>query len=241
MKQSKREALDLYYSEANSWAGDRLAANAKALRVTSIVMAVAVIVALCEGIALICLLPLKTVVPYTLMVDRQTGYVQALKPLDAEQLAPSAALTQSFLVQYVIARESFDISQLQSNYHKVALWSEGTAHDDYVAHMQVSNPASPLVRYPRRMLIDTTIRSVTPMGKNQAMVRFQTRRRMPDGRGAVTQSWVTVVRFRYSGKEMPLEDRFINPLGFEVSGYERSAETLPDAPPDSTAAFGKQP
>ena len=27
-------------------------------------------------------MPLKTVEPYTLLVDRQTGFVQALKPLD---------------------------------------------------------------------------------------------------------------------------------------------------------------
>ena len=59
------------------------------------------------------LMPLKTVEPYTLLVDRQTGFVQALRPIDAERIAADRALTQSFLVQYVIARESFDIDSLQ--------------------------------------------------------------------------------------------------------------------------------
>ena len=36
--------------------------------------------------------------------------VQALKPLQAAEIMPDKALTQSFLVQYVIARESFDIN-----------------------------------------------------------------------------------------------------------------------------------
>ena len=66
-------------------------------------------IAVLEAGALILLTPLKTVEPYTLLVDRTTGYVQALKPLDADKIAPDTALTQSFLVQYVIARESFDI------------------------------------------------------------------------------------------------------------------------------------
>ena len=68
----------------------------------------------CEALALILLMPLKTVEPYTLLVDRNTGFVQALKPLDPAEVAPDTALTQSFLVQYVIARESFDIDTLQT-------------------------------------------------------------------------------------------------------------------------------
>ncbi|WP_163366505.1 VirB8/TrbF family protein, partial [Klebsiella aerogenes] len=91
--------------------------------------------------------------PYTLLVDRQTGYVQALKPLDAQQVSANAALTQSFLVQYVIARESFDAAALQSNYRKVSLWSAGEARNAYVAGMQASNPESPLVRLPRMSVV----------------------------------------------------------------------------------------
>ena len=66
-------------------------------------------------------MPLKTVEPYTLLVDRQTGFVQALEPLEPERISADTALTQSFLVQYVIARESFDVDTLQANYRKVAL------------------------------------------------------------------------------------------------------------------------
>ena len=50
-----------------------------------IVATVALVVALFEALALIVLTPLKTVVPYTLLVDKQTGYVQELKPLDARR------------------------------------------------------------------------------------------------------------------------------------------------------------
>ncbi len=53
------------------------------------------------------------------MVDRQTGFVQALKPLDTQLVSGDKALTQSFLVQYVIAREGYDRSTLQADYRKV--------------------------------------------------------------------------------------------------------------------------
>ena len=101
----------------------------------------------CEALALIVLMPLKTVEPYTLLVDKQTGFVQALKPLDPQRISGDTALTQCFLVQYVIARESFDIDALQNNYRKVALWSADTrARRLYRrrAGLQPGQPARPL-------------------------------------------------------------------------------------------------
>ncbi|MBL0001848.1 MAG: type IV secretion system protein [Sphingomonadales bacterium] len=130
-----------------------------------------------EAIALIIALPLKTIVPYTLLVDRQTGYVQALDPIEAKRIAPDSALTQSFLVQYVIAREEFDIATVQSDYRKVALWSAENARSDYLSLMQVSNPESPLAQLPRSTLIETRVRSVSALGPKTALVRFETIRR----------------------------------------------------------------
>ncbi len=133
MKNEAREALDAYYREAGSWAEDGREALRGSRRTAWIVAGVACTIALMEAAALLALTPLKTVEPYTLLVDKQTGYVQALKPLDAQQVSANAALTQSFLVQYVIARESFDATSLQASYRKVSLWSEGAARTAYVA------------------------------------------------------------------------------------------------------------
>jgi len=230
MKQAARESLDAYYREADSWADDRQDMLRASRRTAWIVAGVAVAVALFEAIALVVLLPLKTVVPYTLLVDKQTGYVQELKPLDAEKIAPDTALTQSFLVQYVIARESYDAGTVQANYRKVQLWSADRAKGDYVNLMQSANPASPLTRYPRTTIVDTRIKSVTSMGGNQALVRFDTVRRDQGGQTAPAESWVVVIKYRFSTGPMRAEDRFVNPLGFQVFGYDRSQENLAPQP-----------
>ncbi len=234
MKQKAREALDAYYHEAGSWAQDREAWLTRSRRTAWIVAAVASVIALALALALLALTPLKTVEPYTLLVDRQTGFVQQLKPLDANKIAPDTALTQSFLVQYVIARESFDINALQSNYRRVVLWSEGAARTRYIAAVQASNPESPLASLPRSSTIETRVKSVSPLGPNSALVRFNTQRRDAGGQVSPAQAWVAVIRYRYSGEPMNVEDRFVNPLGFEVSHYARNAEALP--PPEPAAA-----
>ena len=97
-----------YYREAATWASDRQEAMLASRRVAWMVAAGFAVVAVLEAVAIAALFPLKTVVPYTLLVDRHTGFVEALQPLDAAKIAPDTALTQSFLVQYVIAREGFE-------------------------------------------------------------------------------------------------------------------------------------
>lgn len=217
-----------YYSEAESWAQDQTRTERKLQRAAWIVAGAATIVALCEAIALVALTPLKTVVPYTLLVDRQTGYVEALKPLEREMIAPDRALTRSFLAQYVIARESFDIGSVKQDYRKVALWSAGEARDRYVAGMQASNPASPLATLPRRALVEVQIRSVSSLGPDTALVRFSTTRSDPGAQSGPPQTWAAVITYKFTGAEMSADDRLLNPLGFQVTRYRRDAETIPE-------------
>jgi type IV secretion system protein VirB8 len=234
MKKQTREALDAYYMESDSWGHDRREAMVASRRTAWWVAAAATIVAVLLAIAIVVMMPLKTVEPLTLLVDKQTGFVQALTPLDADRVSGDRALTQSFLVQYVIARESYDADSLQANYRKVALWSAERARAEYLAFIPVSNPDSPMNRMPRSSVIETQVKSVSPVGTNVAMVRFETRRRDAGGLPGPPSAWVAMVRYRYSGEPMSLEDRFVNPLGFEVVRYRRDAEAIIPAEPVAT-------
>jgi len=215
----KRES---YYAEGQSWAQARDAARVRSVRVAWIVAGVACGVAMLEALALIALTPLKTVVPYTLLVDRNTGFVQALEGTHPQALRPDSALTQSFLAQYVVAREGYDAATVAEQYRKVSLWSAQGARADYLALMPASNPQSPLARYGRSVSIAAQVESVSNIGPGQALVRFITMRR--DGPPSY---WVAVVRYRYVGDPQRMEDRLVNPLGFQVLSYRRDAEAVP--------------
>jgi type IV secretion system protein VirB8 len=227
MNKHSREALDAYYAEAASWNRDRVQSVRTSQRIAWGIASAAALIAVLEAIALVLLTPLKTVQPYTLMVDKTTGYVQALKPLDQATIAPDAALTQSFLVQYVIAREGFDIATLNADYRKVGLFSADAARNSYLTQMQVSNPQSPLVLYARTTTIDVRVKSVSPLGSNASLVRFDTLREDKGAQPRPVGSWVAVIRYRYSPAPMKLEDRFVNPLGFQVVSYRKDPEALP--------------
>lgn len=236
MNEHNRESLKAYYAEAASWNRDRITALKNSRKVALWVAGGAGAIAIMEAIALMLLMPLKTVEPYTLLVDRTTGFVQPLKPLDPAKVAPDTALTQSYLVQYVIARESFDLSTVRDQYRKVALMSGDGARSSYITAMQVTNSASPLVTMPRGGVTETRVKSVSPIGRNVALVRFETVTSAPGGRTGPVMPWVAVMTWRYSGEPLSLEDRFVNPLGFQVVRYRRDAEALPAIP--AAAAIG---
>lgn len=235
MNKEADKRLLSYLQRAEGWAADRERARTSSVRTAWIVAGCACAIAVIEAIALVILMPLKTVVPYTLLVDRQTGYVQALKPLDQDRIAPDTALTRSFLTQYVIARESFDIDSLQDDYRKVALWSAGEARTRYIAETQASNPRSPLATLPRRALVQVQIRSLSSLGPDTALIRFVTTRSDYGGQSQQPQNWAAVIKYRYSAAAMSAADRLINPLGFQVMRYRRDAETVREIAPAAPA------
>lgn len=231
MNDQSRQDLGEYYRDAASWSDDRVRDMAASRKTAWIVASTIGAIALLEAIALVLLVPLKTVVPYTLLVDRQTGYVEAVKPLERATISPDAALTRSFLVQYVIAREGFDIDSLRDTYRKVALWSAEEARTRYIAGMQASNPESALATLPRRALVEVQVRSVSSLTADTSLVRFTTIRSDPGAQAQAPQYWAAVIKYRFSGAAMTAENRMINPLGFQVVRYRRDAETLPEAAP----------
>jgi type IV secretion system protein VirB8 len=172
-------------------------------------------------------------VPYTLLVDRQTGFVEALDPLKPSRIAPDQALTRSLLAQYVMAREGFAIESLQYDYRKVALWSAGEARQAYLGEMQASNPSNPLAILPRETLVQAEIRGISSLSPNTALVRFDKVRTDADGRRQASQPWSAVITYRFSGADMTMADRLINPLGFQVVRYRRDAEMPVAAAPEA--------
>ena len=229
-----------YYANAQTWAEDREAEQARSHRRVWIIAAVAVAIALLEALAIIALAPLKTVKPYTVLVDRTTGFTQTLDGTHPETMKPQSALVQSMLAQYVVGRESFDIAGVAEHYRKVALWSAEGARVEYLALMPTNNPQSPLNLYPRSAVVSTMVQSVSMGAPGEAQVRFMTERRDSETAASTRSYYTTAIRYRFSGEPMAMEDRLANPLGFQVTNYRRDQEAMPQTvePVPGIGAYG---
>jgi type IV secretion system protein VirB8 len=216
-------ARTAYYADVASWSADINGSLRASRRRSRIVAGLAVLVATLEALALVLLMPLKTVVPYTITVDRQTGNAQLARGIVLGPLSQNDALIHSVIAQYVIARETLDATDLAASYRKVGLWSAGLARSDYLREMDRTNPESVLNGATAATIVVTTVEQVTLMSPTSALVRFATDRR--DGDGSVSHAeWTAALQFAFTGGPLSMEDRLINPLGFQVTHYRRDAQ-----------------
>lgn len=223
-----------YFAQAESWAIDQQQQEARARRTAWTVAGLLGAIALIEAVAIAAMMPLKSVEPVMVMVDRQTGFAQTVDPNAPRKLSADDALTQSLLAQYVIAREGFDRSSVALDHRRVGLWSAGAARSAYLALMPASNPASPLNLY-RNASVSVDVKSVSRINADTALVRFDTTQHDANGLAQPPRPWISLVRFTFADAPMRFEDRLVNPLGFQVTSYRRDAEgagasPLPAAP-----------
>ena len=94
--------------------------------------------------------------------------------------------------------------------------------------MQASNPrqpAQPLSAHHRGR--DAGEERVAARRQHRAGALRDASAATPAAQPQPPRAWVAVIRYRYSGEPMSAEDRFVNPLGFQVLRYRRDAEALP--------------
>ena len=225
-----------YYEASSTWAQDTHATLRRSQRTAWIVAGIAVGIAAIQAVALVVLVPLKQTMPYTITVDRETGYVQTTRGVNLGTLSETEAVAQSFVVQYVLARETFDAADYREQYRKTLAWSQGAAETDYLRDWDKSNPNGIQSRVSPNTRIQVTVKSVTILGPRSAMIRFDTERSESGGGAGMRQPWVVSVVYSFSGKPINEQDRYLNPLGFQISSYRRDAETtqpvpMPASPP----------
>lgn len=233
MSQTRGEQLDALYADTASWDADRRETERRQGKRLAIALWVFAAIALIEAFAIFLMLPLKTAVPYTLLVDRHTGYVEALDPLTVQKIPQQDALTKSFLVQYVMAREGYDRMTVKDKYRKVALWSSGKAQKSYLTRMQPSNPNNPVSLYSVDGQVAVTILSVSLTDDGSALVRYQLSGGRPNRPDVALGQYAAVIGYVYRDRPMTVADRLINPLGFEVTSYRSDPEL---APPEAVPA-----
>jgi type IV secretion system protein VirB8 len=236
-----------YYEAASSWAQDTHASLRQSRKTAWIIASVAVGVAGLQAIAMAFLLPLKQSVPYTITVDRETGYVQTARGVELGPISESEAIAQSFAVQYVLARESFEASDYQDKFRKTLMWSQGAAETEYRREWDKANPVGIRNRVRPTTRIKVTVKSVTILGPRSAMVRFDTEQSEGASSGGMLQPWVASITYSFSGKPISEQDRYMNPLGYQVATYRRDAETAqpinvaPPPPPPAAAVAPTNP
>ena len=175
--------------------------------------------------AVILVLPLKEFAPYVVTVDKNTGWLEVTRGLHPGHLQHNEALTIANIVRCLTARESFDATDYPQRYREVGLCMTDRALDAYRRLHAPTNENAPAALYGYAGIIRVEISSVNLLSETTALASFRTILEY-QGRETINH-WRAAMTFAYTNKAFTMRDRFINPLGFQISSYRRDPDLAP--------------
>ena len=220
---SKNE-LKSYFAEAESWDHDRFLTAKASARRAWIVAIFACVLAVVAVLAIAGLTPLKTVQPYVVTVDRQTGETGVTNTLVGnDEVLYDEAIAKYFLARYVRYREGW-ISQARLEYfNEVVALSSSSEQSRYAKYFKESNPQSPQVVFGNDTFVTVAIKNIALIGKNVAQVRF-TKSIQRNGAEPDETDAIATINYEVTGKPLGEKGLFINPLGYRVTNYRADRE-----------------
>lgn len=219
------DTLKDYFERARLWDLDQLDAALKSRRFAWIVAGVAAGLAIASCVAVAALVPLKTVEPYVIRVDNTTGAVDIVSALKNQSETQDEAITKFFLARYVQTREGFVAADAETNFHIVSIMSSVDEQQRWATFYSGRNQQSPQVVYGQRVVGITHIKQISLLSPTQALVRFYTELR-DSTTGLRRIDAAATVDFSYVKRPTKEEDRWISPLGFQVTAYRSDPEVV---------------
>ncbi len=221
---SERE-LTHYFDSARSWDQERLRGIVRSRRLAWIVAAVAAGLAIAAVGAVVVLTPLKTVVPYVITVDRNTGSAEITTRLTGvEDIPAKEAVSKYFLARYVRLREGWTPAARREIFDTVAILSTPDEQKRWASFFSTDNPRSPQTLYANTTLVAVRINSIAFVNASVAQVRFV--REIVSGTSIDRSNWIATLTFDYASAPLSEADRLLNPLGFQVSSYRADPEMV---------------
>ena len=226
------EALQSYWEEAASWDIDRSGQTAHRLRIAWVVAGAGWCCAVAVSVALMLLMPLKTVEPYVIRVDSTTGSVDIV-PVYAGHANISETVTRFLLTHYITVCESFDFTTAERNYQECGAFHTARRNEEWYAEWNPSNPNSPLNRYKDGASLRAQVTAITFFARangvsSLAQVRYVKAKHPPGGSDVLTH-WIATLEYGYAAPSRDVKIRQFNPLGFRIVDFKTEAESTAEA------------
>lgn len=185
-------------------------------------------------IANMSLSPLKTLVPFVIRVDKNSGYVDIVKPSYSMSDTAEVAEDKHYISAYVLARESYHWASQRANYAFVQLTSSEDVFTPY-KNFQLSKKGY-TEKLGMQQQVKSEINSIVPLPRSKQdklsggdssirsyQVRYNQTLLMADGRtvqGADPISWISIISINNSNSPKTEGDLWLNPKGYITVGWE---------------------
>ena len=188
-------------------------------------MAASMVITAISVAAVAMLTPLKSVQPFVIRVDNNTGLTDTVSVMKQRQDSYDEIVDKYFLKQYVQYREGYDWETIQTTFDATKLMSTPAVASEFAALYNSENAPHKVLKNSRKVIVK--VQSVAFLGE-LAQVRFTKQAIAVGGTTNDQQSppmkMIATVAWEYQGGKMSEQDRLVNPLGFKVKSYRVDRE-----------------
>lgn len=225
-KAIEKAAEKQYYEEAKDWESEKYRSARGRARVWAWIAGIASVLTFMSIAALMMVMPLKETIPYVIEVDRVSGITEVKRAITEGGVSESEAITKYFIVDYLTAREAYLYDRAQVDYVKVQKMSSQEVASIHYTWFQPSNDESPLNVFGRSGTVEIQIRNVSFIDQDTVTIPIK---RIEMAKGQMVEKYeVVTLSFQYLQDPATEEDRFINPLGFQVTAYRKDPQLVED-------------
>lgn len=173
--------------------------------------------------AMASMMPLKTVAPFIVRVDNNTGETDVVDPLSNGQETYEEKLNKFWTQQFVMLRESYYWSTLKDSAGRLELMSTSSVFNQFQSYL--NGAKSPLTLFKSTRSVKVEIKGTT-FFETDGEVFAQTRltKTVIDNAGVPVDMypvthWIATSTFDYQKEIKREKEEQVNPLGFQVTSY----------------------
>ena len=159
----------------------------------------------------------KSLEPYVIEVESKTGIATIVNQLTAQNFTGDQIIRRYFLNQFVQAASGYDPKTYKMDVDKVRLFSTPDVYNDFRNRINARELGI-------ESRIEVRIKSVQFSDANTAQIRVLRLININDK--VTTKDEVITMNFFFTDLNLTMEERLINPLGFQVSKYAIADEVF---------------
>lgn len=220
------EQADKHFQKAISYEDDKNIILKKSNKLAWLIAFIFMGFSLISWVGLYLMLPLKEVTPYVIRVDNSTGIPDIITGIDETTLVADEALDRYFLNQYLQLREGYTYQTIQKTYELTQLLSTAPVAEEFRTEYNSPDSLDNILGSGTAVVKVVAIALEKIHDNNLANVRFKVDYTNSKGVKS-TKNYVARIAYQYNPKQkLKLAYRIENPIGFQVTSYQKNEENL---------------
>ena len=219
--------------KSRNWYEDRYQSMVVQRNILSLVSVISLIGVVACALVVQIISSLKTIEPFVIEISETSGIATVVDQLSVREFIADDMIVRYFLVSYMKARESFDINRYEHNYKRVVrLFSASSVYNEFARSVMSRSDDGIIEKFGIGRIREVKVLSITFLKKGPgergrtAQIRYLLEDKNRDGRNKSSQNKVAIVNFDFVQLNLSIEDRYINPLGFQVISYVSDDEYI---------------